>query len=277
MEFASDATFAHPVATLAAGLALCANSNGDQIYIKPYHSETVTGAGGITLNKIGVDIIGLGHYNSRPRFLMDGAAITGLVTAADMSISNCVFSAGHADIACAFLVTAKGFTMDHCEFVENIVTENFVAVLQAGTADNDYDGLTFSNNVLDFTTAEVAVLSPINLLKDSKDVQIIGNKILGDFDTTPFACIYSVNSEHHMNCEIAYNLIHNQHSADGGIGISFGSTTSTGWIHHNLISANEASGSTPIVSGAAGMRCFENYYSGDNSTSGYILPVIGAN
>ena len=141
--------------------------------------------------------------------------------------------------------------------------------------DNDYDGLVFSNNIIDFTTAETAVLEPINMLKSSKDISIIGNEICGDFDSSNYAQIYSVNTLHHMNCEIAYNLIHNQHDANAAISISFGSTTSTGWIHHNLISASEDAASTPIISGAGGMKCFENYYSGDDSTSGYIYPAIG--
>ena len=273
----SRGTFRRPCPTLAAAMALCTANNSDTIIIKAGHTETVTGAGGITLAKAGINIHGLGKYETRPTFLMDGDAITGLVTGANITITNCVFSAGHAAIACAFLVTAKGFTMDSCMFIENDPAEDFVAVLNAGAVHNDYDGLVFSNNVMDFTTAGTAVLSPVDFLYNSKDCKILGNKICGDFDTTPFAAIYSVNTAHHFNCEIAYNLIHNQHDADGGIAISFGSTTSTGWIHHNLASANDIATATPFVSGANGMRCFENYYSGDNSTSGFIMPAIGAN
>jgi hypothetical protein len=272
----SKGTFAHPVATLAEALVLCTDSNGDQIYIKPYHAETVLGAGGITLNKIGVDIIGLGHYTSRPRFLMDGSTITGLVTAADMSVSNCVFAAGHADIACAFLVTAKGFTMDNCDFIENVATENFIAVIQVGASDNDGDGFRFTNNNLNFGT-DVAVLQPVDLVTDTKDAVIAGNKIIGDFDTTAYAAIYSVNSKDHLNLEIAYNLIWNQHSANACICISAGGSASTGWMHHNLAKGDEASGSTPFVAAAGGLALFENYYVGDDSVSGYILPAIGAN
>jgi len=271
----SKGTFAHPCLTLAAAMGLCVADRGDTIMIKANHSETVTGAGGITLAKNDVSIHGLGNYTARPTFLMDGDAITGLVTGNSITVTNCIFKAGHADIACAFLVSGTGFTMDSCAFTENVATENFVAVLNAGVADNDYDGLVFSNNILDFTTAEVAVLQPIECLKSSKDVSIVGNEICGDFDTTAYAQIYSVNTLHHMNCEISYNLIHNQHDANAAISISFGSTTSTGWIHHNLISASESSGSTPIVSGAGGMKCFENYYCGDDSVSAYIYPAIG--
>ena len=266
-----------PFSTLDYALSKLTAGNDDLLIVGAGHTETVTGAGGITLDVAGAEIRGMGRYGTMPTILMDGASITGLVTGDDMEVSGINFAAGHEDIACAFLVTATGFNMHHNRFTENVATENFVAVLQAGSSNNDYDGLQFSYNELDFTTAEVAVLSPVNLLKDSKDVKIIGNKILGDFDTSTYACIYSVNTEHHMNCEIAYNLIHNQHDANAAIAISFGSTTSTGWIHHNLISGNETSGSTPIVSGAGGMKCFENYYSGDNSTSGYILPAIGGN
>jgi hypothetical protein len=266
-----------PFSTLDYAQSKMTAGNDDLLVVGANHTETVTGAGGITFDVAGAEIRGLGRYGTMPQILMDGSTITGLVTGADMKVSNIHFLAGHADIACAFLVSAVGFHMDGCRFTENVATENFVAVLQAGVADNDYDGLIFSNNVLDFTTAEVAVLSPVNLLKDSKDVSIIGNKICGDFDTTPHAPIYSVNTEHHMNIEIAYNLIHNQHNADEECGIFVGSTSSTGWMHHNLVSAKDAAGATPFLAAAGGISCFENYYVGDDSVSGYILPAIGAN
>jgi hypothetical protein len=274
---ASKGTFKSPVATLDAAMALCTADNGDTIMIKAGHTETVTGAGAITLAKGGMSIHGLGNYTARPTFLLDGSTgVTGLVTGDNITITNCVFSAGHAAILCAFLCTGVGFTMDSCAFVENTTAEDFVAVFNGGAAHNDYDGLTFSNNVMDFTTGGTAVLSPFNLLFDSKDVNIIGNKFLGDFDTSPHAPIYSVNTVNHMNIEIAYNLIHNQHDADEEVGIYIGSATSTGWMHHNLVAAFDDTGATPFLAAAGGIAVFENYYIGDVSTSGYILPAIGS-
>jgi len=77
--------------TLDAALAATVASRGDTIFVTPYHTETITGAGGITLDKAGVSIVGLGNYDARPTFLMDGAACSMLVTSADMLLQNCVF------------------------------------------------------------------------------------------------------------------------------------------------------------------------------------------
>jgi hypothetical protein len=264
-----------PFATLDYALSKTVGGNDDIIIVLPNHAETVTGAGGITLDKAGVSIVGLGRYDSRPRFLMDGSAITGLVTAANTSLENCVFAAGHSDIASAFLVTAKGFKLANCHFERNTTNENFVNIVNAGAVDNDYDGLEILNNTIDFA-GDAGELKPIDLLKNSKDVRIIGNYIYGDFDTSPYAAIYSVNTEIHQNIDISYNRIHNLHDANAVVGISVGSTGSTGFMHHNFVYALDVAGETPFVSAATGIALFENYYSYDGSTtSGLLLPAAG--
>ena len=272
----SKGTHAHPFLTLDNALTNCTANKGDVILIKPNHAETLTGVGGLTLDKAGVKIFGLGDYDDRPRFLMDGSTITGLVTAANMRLSNCVFAAGHSDIASCLLVTAKGFILDNCHFERNTTNENFVNIVNAGAVDNDYDGLHIINNTIDFA-GDAGELKPIDLLKNSKDVRIIGNFIYGDFDTTPYAAIYSVNTEVHQNIEIAYNKIHNLHDANAVVGISVGSTGSTGFMHNNYVYALDTAGATPFVSAATGISVFENYYNHTGSTtSAYLHPAAGA-
>jgi hypothetical protein len=263
------------LATLDKALDKCTADKGDRIYLMPKHSETITGAGGITLDKAGVSIIGLGNYNQRPAFLMDGAdTVTCLVTAADVSIENIVFKAGHADVAIWGLITGVGCTIKNCRFVENVATENWVDCIHAGATDNDYDGLKLIGN--EFIMNDASCVTAIDLLKNSADVQIIGNKITGDFDATPYAPIYSVSSEIHTNIEIAYNLIHNVHDDNSLAGISVGSTGSTGWMHHNLVYSLDVAGCTPFVSAATGIAVFENYYNYTGSTSSAVLaPAAG--
>ena len=78
----------------------CTANKGDFTFLMPNHAETVTGAGGITLDVAGASFIGLGRYDQRPRMLMDGATtVTMLVTAADCMVKNMVFAAGHSQIA----------------------------------------------------------------------------------------------------------------------------------------------------------------------------------
>jgi len=271
----SKGTFNRPVTTLDAALALCTADKGDTIIIKAKHTETVTGAGGITLAKAGVNIIGLGSYDDRPTILMDGSTITGLVTAANVSLANCVFVAGHADTGAAFLVIAKGFRAENNHFKGNTTAENFVKVFDCGAADNDCDGTSLLYNTMDFN-GDAGELTPIILNKNTNDVSIVGNRLLGDFDSSPYAAIYSANTEVHRNIEIAYNQIHNLHDANAVVGISVGSTDSTGFMHNNMCYALDVAGETPFVSAATGISLFQNWYNYTGGTSsGLVLPAIG--
>ena len=270
----SKGTIASPVATLAAATALCTADNGDYVMIKPGHAETITGAGGITFDKAGVSYIGMGRYTDRPTFLMDGATtVTCLVTAANVGVYNCHFKAGHSDIVTFSTITGKGCTFSDCQFSDNTTSENFISVFNCGAATDDFSGLSLINNTMNFRE-DAETLLPINLLKGSYDVRIIGNRLQFKGDSGAFGGIYSVNTLHHYNCEVAYNLIHNTDAANNSICISIGSTTSTGWIHHNLAYGEDTTGFTPFVTTATGMALFENYYTYDGGTlSGALIPA----
>lgn len=264
-----------PFSTLDYALSKMTTNNDDALYIMAGHSETLSGAGGFTQDISGCKIIGLGIYDRRPAFTMDTLA-SGVLTAANYKLENLVFIAGVADMNPAFLITGKGAHLKNLSFEESGTDLNYIDVIHVSAADNDADGLVIEGCNFDMNN-DAAAVTAIDLLKDTRDIKIVGNKIQGDFDASPYAAIYSANTEHHMNCEIGWNQIHNQHDGNGAICISVGSTTSTGFIHNNYASGNEAASSTPFVSAAAGLRCINNMYSGDDSTSGYILPAIGGN
>lgn len=267
-------TFQSPCATIDAATALCTANKGDIVMIKPGHSETITGAGGITFDKAGVFYVGLGTYSNRPTFLMDaGTTVTMLVTAANVHVENFLFKAGHADIVKFALVTAKGFTCMDCSLVENTSGENFITAFSIGAADNDADGLTLVNN--EIIQGDAADLGAITINKNQSNVKIVGNRIIGDYDATPFAPIYAPSTEVMKNILVANNLIHNQHNADAAVGISIANTASTGWIINNHVGHQDTAGETPILAGAAGLYVGLNYASGVLGTaSGYLYPVV---
>lgn len=262
-----------PFATLDYALSKMTASNGDLLIIGEGHSETITGAGGITLDKAGVRIIGLGRYDTRPTFLMDGAAtVSGLVTAANVKMENCIFTAGHADVNYCFHISAKGFHLKSCSFQEYTTNENWVDVIHAGTADNDYDGLIIED--CEFEMEDAAAVTAIDLLKNSRNVKILGNRIVGDFDASPYAPIYSASTEVHKNILVAGNLVHNAHDANAAVGISIANTASTGWIVNNHVGHQDTAGETPFLGGAAGLYLGLNYASGVLGTaSGYLYPA----
>lgn len=259
-------------ATLDAALDAAVNSRGDKIYVCPYHTETITGAGGITLDKIGVDIKGLGRYDARPAFLMDGALCSMLVTAADMSMENCVFNSGHADLAYFALVTAKGFRFAHNFIGENTSTEDWITAIQLGAANNDADGAEIVGNEIVGIGATATGSIVVN--KDMNDVKIIGNRITGQFGVTPFAPIYMPTAEVAKNIQVFHNHIHNLHNADAVVGISMDCTTATGWMMYNHCYALDVAGETPFLTGATGIYCSQNYTSYQASLSGFEYPAI---
>jgi hypothetical protein len=260
-------------ATLDAALAKCTANKGDRVFILPNHTETITGAGGITLDIAGVDVIGLGRYDARPAFLMDGAAtVTALVTAANCSLQNVVLKAGHADIAKAMLITAKGFKLDSVRFEQNATNENWVDVIHVGAADNDCDGLEIVN--CEIEQVDAGFVTAIDILKNQNDVKILNNRIIGDFDATPYAPIYAASTEIMLNILVEGNLIHNAHDGNAAVGIAIANTSSTGWIVRNIVGHQDADGSTPILAGAAGLMVAENYVSSVLGTaSGYLYPA----
>jgi len=263
-----------PFASLDAALSKCTANKGDTIYLMPAHAETITGAGGITLDVAGVNIIGLGRYDTRPRFLMDAATtVTALVTAANISIMNVIFAAGHADIAAGIVITAKGFRLDSCRFEQNTTDENWVDIIHAGTADNDYDGLEIVN--CEIEQVDTAFVTAIDLLKNANDVKLLNNRIIGDFDATPYAAIYCASTEVQKNILVQGNLIHNAHDGNAAVGIAIANVASTGWIIYNHVGHQDLGGETPILAGAAGLYVGENYASGVLGTaSGYVYPAI---
>jgi len=260
--------------TINDALSACVASRGDRIYVCPYHTETITGVGGFTLDKTGVDILGLGRYDARPVILMDGAAtVSMLVTAANMSLENCVFTPGHADINYLMHVSAKGFRFAHNKIQEITTNENWIDVIHAGTADNDYDGLELVGNEIDMT--DTASVTAIDLLKDANDVKIIQNSITGDFDATPFAPIYCASTEVQKQIQILHNMIHNLHNADAVSGIAVANTASTGWMMYNHVYSLDVAGETPFLTGATGLYCSQNFTTYQGTLSGFEYPAIG--
>lgn len=276
----NNGTKKHPFATLdyALGKAYGSSSSvlgGDVIYLLPGHSETITGAGGITLDKAGVRIKGLGRYDARPAFLMDGAAtVTMLVTAANMSMENCVFRAGHANIVVFATITAKGFRMMYCHFEENTTAENWLCGPSIGAADNDADGFEFLFNSWRGVTAANSV---ITINKNQDDIKIIGNHITCDLSVTPFSAIYAPATEVMRHIMVSDNVIRNDHDGDNTPTISIANTASTGSIVRNLVGGQDHASDTPILAGAAGLFVAQNYKSGRLGTfSGILYPAADA-
>lgn len=257
----------HPLKTWAAATGKCTDSVGDVVYLMPGHAETLTGAGGLTLDKIGVTYIGLGGATTKPTILMDGSSITGLVTAADVTIENMIFNPGHADIAAFLLITAKGFTLRGCDVVEITGSENFKIAINVSAANNDADDLTIEG--CRFIMPEAANTQAIKFNKDLLRPRIIGNYIAGDF-AVALGPIHCVSTEVLTDAVVVGNLISND-ASDTVFAINLAGTNVRGIVAENRSSDGDIDGTPYIAAGTCGL-C-ENYHTGVSANaSGYLYP-----
>jgi hypothetical protein len=124
--------------TLTAALAAAVDSRGDVIYILPGYTETITAAAGQAITKAGVRIIGLGKGTLRPTFTFTTSTAASFdITAAGVTIENCIFTNAINSQTAMFNVTADGFTFLNNQVNTNSGTTGAVlGILTAATASN---------------------------------------------------------------------------------------------------------------------------------------------
>lgn len=271
---ASDGTSPEDaVGTLDEAFALCTANQGDKIVVLPNHSETITGAGGITHDVAGVSVIGLGVGAQRPRFLMDGAAtVTYVVSAADAYVENLVFAAGHADIVRCFNITAAGFTAVGCEFVENVADENFLIPFDfSSTTDNNADGASIigcRSIGLDASATEFIAMTA------DCDALTVRDNFVVQSGSTDGALIKCASGKDLTNLDCRDNFLQHAMTA-GDLLIDNGTTDNTGIVAHNRCRHADVT-STHTLIDCDGVGLFDNLSTSVDGASGFVLPAIDA-
>lgn len=129
--------FNRPFATLNRAVAKA--SVGDTIFLAPNHNETITAAGGVTVDQNGINIIGLGNGVNRPVFDFSTATTaTFLVSAANCYFENIRFR----NVAIDNLATMISVTGANNRFVavETIVNNSSYHTDDVWTIGNAADG-----------------------------------------------------------------------------------------------------------------------------------------
>lgn len=258
-----------PFATLDYAIGRCNANKGDKIIIKENHAETITGAGGITADIAGITIIGLGTYNQRPRFLMDGGTtVSFVVSTADVMVQNLVFAAGHADVATCFNVTGVGCTLAGLDFVDNVADENFVTPIKATGAANTADGLKIigcRNITLDANAAEFLELTDnIDHLVMKYNTHFVTGSTAGVF-------ILSAGTKIQRFADIGYNIVQNANTAND-VFIDNGGATNSGLVYNNYVGNLDVTGAQ-VLGAATGMQFIENYLTSTSTESGAVAPT----
>lgn len=261
-------------ATLDYAIGKCTADKGDTIYVMPNHAETVTGVGGITADIAGINIIGLGSYNNRPRFLMDGAVtVTFLVSAADVTIRNLVFASGTELTTTCFNVTGKGCWIDRCEFADNTTAENWATPIKATGAANTADGLKVTNCRWVPLVGSVNGLEFIEITDDIRDLVVHNNFVVLEGTASPL--ILQAGTKVMTCAQITWNFISHKMTA-GALFISNGGTGNSGIIAHNRFGHADVT-TTHDWGAATGFRLFDNLSVSTDALSGFVLPAIDVN
>ena len=257
-------------ATLDYAIGKCTANKGDVIYVMPNHAETIIGAGGITADIAGIKIIGLGSYNQRPRFLMDGGTtVTFAVSAADVTVRNIVMASGHLLVAAGFDVTGKGCWLDKVEFADNTTAENWGTPIKATGAANTADGLKVTNCRWVPLVASVNELEFIEITDDIADLVVVGNYIVHEGTASPL--ILQAGTKVMTCAQVLWNFLSHKMTA-GALFISNGGTGNSGIIAHNRFGHADVT-TTHDWGAATGFRLFDNLSTSVGNLSGVILPA----
>ena len=248
-------TYQRPFATLQYALDSCVAGRGDTIMVGAGHAETIANATALSFNKAGVAIIGLGGGSLRPTFTFTAAAANIPLTAANLSIQNCLFVANFADVASVFTATGtaspKNFCVDTCEFRDTSSILNFLTVITGNATANSMDGLVFTRNRIS-SLGTTAATTAIKLASATDRVAIIdcyGNwAVLNDT-----AAMLAAGTAQVTNLDFGGNIFSRPNtSSTGG---SFISGSGNAWTGH----------------------CYDNYmYQVDNTAGIWIATGHGA-
>ena len=207
--------------------------------------------------------------NSRPTITLDTAATTDInVTAADTQIHNMIFSMNYADIVEVFDLSAAGFVVNKCRFVDTATNMNFVDLIKLTTTDNQADRLEFTDNVI--ISPDTGNNGVIDIGGDI-DGLVFSNNYISMGVANAEAIISVATGKDVTNCEITYNHIYRLNTA-GDLLIDSDTTANSGIIAHNRIGHADTSGE--VLIDADGVRQFDNIGTATNTASGYILPAI---
>ena len=268
----NDGSFDAPFATLDYAIGLCTANKGDTIVVMPNHAETITGVGGITADIAGINIIGQGVGAARPTFLMDGATdVTFVVSAANVTVQNMFFKAGHSGVVTCFNITAGSCNLVDLEFGNNTTNENFVTPIKStSTTDNNADGLTVVG--CRWYTTDTDDREFIEINANLNKLTVTDNIVVTSSATAQL--ILSAGTKVLSNVYIARNRLNNAMTS-GALFISNGASTNTGFVCDNYVGNLDTTGAQDLGASAFGNAYwFNNYSTSVVTLSGGINPAL---
>lgn len=255
-------------ATLASALDLCTASKNDTIYLMPGHVESM-GDAQIAIDVVGVNVVGLGHGASRPRFDYDHANSSIDIEASNCTLRNITIRPSVTDVLVGIDVVAA-VTGTLIEDVEALPGEDaggvddfaLVVDVKAGCTDTTVRGLKVRQHL-----SGAGYIAGVRLTGQSDDILIEGCDIyiLGAGVLAPINGVTTLST----NVMIRNNILWTDH--EPGIELL---VSTTGIVSNNYISSNLATLAASIV--ASHCYMFENYNCENVSETGALVGTASA-
>lgn len=118
-----------PFATIDYAVGIATANNGDVIFVKPGHSETLAAATGLVIDKAGISIIGLGIGNDRPKITLGTLVTTTIpISAASVAFKNFIIVGALDSIVSAITVTGDYCDIDVEYWDTSAAVESIIAI-----------------------------------------------------------------------------------------------------------------------------------------------------
>ena len=256
-------TYKNVYTTITTAIASSVTSRGDIIYVDSSYTETVTAV--ITVDKIGVSIIGLGSGNLRPTITGNGTIDAMSLTAASVTVENIRFAgplttAQTADIN----VAGAGCTIRNTYHIGSVGSEYKVDMITVASGANDLlvEGVRAYNTAVITNTSWLSLEAAVARF-ECRDCFVAGEfatAVLMDEATATLAYIH-------------HNIFKNVTAAVSCV--TFTTGNSTGVFGYNFVSGRHTTIATNLVEGT-GMDFVNNYVVEEPVKSGLLEPAVDA-
>ena len=269
-------TYLKPFSTLTYALTQCTANRGDVIMLMPGYTQTISNATDLTFAVAGVAIIGLGTGTLRPTITSDTAVTACVaVSAANMSIKNCIFTADFADVSEVFTLTATDFHMEDLKITQTATNKNYIELVDTGTGDNDCDGLSMLR--CEWIEADASTTSAINV-----DIDLDRLSVIDCYFDLGVNGVLSVIAEVAAGKDLTNVNITDNYcsrlvtaSAVGLITFADTTTTNTGLMRNNIWRSLDTAGELLVTAGS-NITFDNNKATSVIDKSGYLLPAADA-
>ncbi len=253
------------VATIAQAIAKAAANQGHVIYVMPGHTEDISTATSLVLNKAGVIILGGGQGRSRPVLLFTATAGSIELDAENCRLSNVVLKSSFGAVVVGINVDGDDIELDRLEFGYDGTGDDFITMV-------DVDGVDRTNihNNRFLTEPATAGCAEAVRFDDNEQSRLVDNEFIGNFSDAAVVGEGAAGKD----MVVARNTIYNSDTgAENGIDFA---VATTGIAAHNDITTLYADPFTETFDPGS-LLCIENYVCNNIDESGDRYPETTSN